>query len=98
MPKVKVVVFWIFSLLALLGGVAAYFELKNSKRPEIDALQALPDSCMIYLSTAELHELENKINQRNLITDQLRLLPEAAELFEALHMTDSLLNHTELVR
>ncbi len=92
MSKTKVIIFWVFSLLALSAGIAGYFELRNTKKPQTDAIQALPDSCILYLSTANLHDLENKINQRNLITDQLRLLPQAAELFKALHVTDSLLS------
>lgn len=95
MTKTKVILFWIFSFLAVLGGIAGYFELRNTKKPQTEALQVVPDSCLFYLSTADLHELENRVNQRNLITDQLRLLPQAAELFEALHLTDSILSGDE---
>lgn len=97
MNKFKLVSFWVFVTAALGFGIFGYFQLKNNHKPQTDALQALPDSCLVYLRSASVHELENSINERNLIADKLRLFDGFTEVFTALHLADSLLNGNELL-
>jgi hypothetical protein len=94
----KRIIFWLFVGLTLFLGVYGYLQLRNTKKPQTDALQVMPDSCLVYFCTSDLPELEKRINQRNLIADKLRLFPAVQELFSALHYLDSIVSTHEEMR
>lgn len=97
MNKFKLISFWVFVTAALGFGIFGYFQLKNNHKPQTDALQAMPDSCLVYLRTASIHDLENSINERNLITDKLRSFEGFDDVFNTLHLADSILKRNELL-
>ncbi len=85
--------------MAALGtGIYVYFDLKNSKKPQITALSVLPDSCLIYLNTNDLFELNRKINSQSLIADKLNLFPEVRLVFSTLQEFDSIFNSNPVVQ
>ena len=94
----KRIIFWLFVGLTLFLGVYGYLQLRNTKKPQTDALQVMPDSCLIYFCSSNLPELEKRINQRNLIADKLRLFPSIQEVFSVLHGLDSIVSTQDEMR
>lgn len=79
-----------FALLAMFAGFWAYMSIKNSKRPSIDALSFLPDSCSIYLNTSSFSELNKRITSQSLVFDKLKAIPEINNLCFTLNQFDSI--------
>lgn len=75
----------------------AYVHLKNNKKPTVDALSVLPDSCLVYMRTTDFFELNKKINSQNLLVDKLKLFTEMEAFCNTLQLFDSLLNSNELL-
>jgi hypothetical protein len=96
--RLKTIAFWVFSCLALGIGVYAYFNLKNNKKPEIDALSVIPDKCLIYLNTHNFFELNKKINSQSLIVDKLKLFGDIDFFCTTLQSFDSLFSSEESLR
>lgn len=90
MSLVKKLVFYLFLLLAVGLGVWAYFGLKNNKKPKVEALSLLPDSCLVYLTTANFPELNKKLNSQSLIVDRLKLFGDIEKFCNSLRAFDSL--------
>jgi hypothetical protein len=90
--------FWFFVVAALGFGVYAYFQLKNNKKPQVDAISALPDSCLVYLMSSDLSELNKKINSQSLIADKLKAFKEIKGLFYTIRAFDSLLTNEEVLK
>jgi hypothetical protein len=84
MPSLKNVLFTLFVVLALAGGVWAYFKLKEIKKPSEDALQRLPAGCSVYLYTHNVFELNNRLNTRSLIVDKFSDLPPLSDILRTL--------------
>ncbi|MBL7930783.1 MAG: hypothetical protein JNL60_02720 [Bacteroidia bacterium] len=95
MSRVKTILFWLFVAAALGIGIYAYLELKNNKRPQLNALSVIPDSCLVYLNTSNFADLNTRINERSLIADKLKLFGEINTLFERLQDFDSIINSHE---
>jgi len=96
--RLKNILFWAFLLLAVAGGVYAYLALKKSKRPSLDALAVLPDSCSVYLHTANFFEFNDRIRTKSIIADKLRQFAEIDELLTRINDYDSLLASGEIVK
>lgn len=90
MSLVKKLVFYLFLLLAIGLGVWAYFSLKNNKKPKVEALSLLPDSCLVYLNTTNFPELNKKLNSQSLIIDKLKLFGDIEKFCNSLRAFDSL--------
>lgn len=97
MSPLRKIVFILFIATALALGVWAYFGLKNNKKPGVDALSLLPDSCMIYLRTNNFPELNKKLNSRNLIVDRLRIFGDVDRFCTAISLFDSLFTTVPLL-
>lgn len=95
MTRLKTILFWLFVAAALGIGVYAYLSLKNNKRPQLNALSVIPDSCLVYLNTSDFSGLNTRINERSLIADKLKLFTEVRGLCESLQGFDSLINANE---
>ena len=95
MSRFKTSAFWIFVVLALGIGVYAYFNLKNNKKPQLDALSVLPDNCLVYLNTPDFFALDKKINSQSLIVDKLKLFTEIDGLCATVHAFDSICSTDE---
>ncbi len=89
MTLFKKILFGLFVVLALTFAVWAYFNLKNSKKPTVNALSVLPDKCLVYLNTNDFFELNKKINSQSLIADKLKLFGDVNLFCTTLHSFDS---------
>lgn len=98
MNVVKKISYILFIVSSLSAGIWGYFSLKNNKKPKLEAISVLPDSCLIYLSTPNFFELNKKLNEQSLIVDKLKLLKEIRILSESLQKFDSLFNATDIVQ
>jgi hypothetical protein len=91
MSRFKTFIFSIFVLVALGVGIYAYYHLKSNKKPELDALNVLPDNCLVYLNTKNFSELDKKINSQSLIADKLKLFGEINSFCNIIQTFDSLI-------
>lgn len=89
MSLFKKIIFSLFVIAAATLGVWAYFDLKNSKKPTVDALSVLPDNCLVYLNTNDFFELNKKINSQSLIADKLKLFGDIDRFCNTLNTFDS---------
>lgn len=94
----KTIFFWIFLALALGTGIYAYFNLKNNKKPQLDALSVIPDHCLVYVNTTNFFELNKKINSQSLIVDKLKLFGDINLFCNTIQSFDSLFNTDELIQ
>lgn len=90
MHLIKKLSFYLFLLFAIFLGVWGYFSLKNNKKPNVDALSFLPDSCLVYLTTNNFPELNKKLNSQSLIVDKLKLFGDVEQFCNSLSSFDSL--------
>lgn len=90
MALVKKLAFYLFIVVAVGLAVWGYLRLRNSKKPGIDAISLLPDSCMVYLSTNNFPELDKRLNSRNLVVDKLKLFSDVKGICDGLALFDSL--------
>lgn len=97
MSRFKTIAFWIFVVLALGTGVYAYFNLKNNKKPQLEALSVIPDECLFYLNTKDFFELNKKVNSQSLIADKLKLFGEVDLICTSLSSFDSLCTANETI-
>ena len=72
-------------------GVWGYFHLKENKKPSLEALSVLPDSCLVYLHSSDFFELNKKLNSQSLIADQLKLFTRVGDFCNTLRGFDSLM-------
>ncbi|MES2679912.1 MAG: hypothetical protein V4635_08515 [Bacteroidota bacterium] len=98
MPVFKKILFALFITSAIALGVWAYFNLKNNKKPNVDALTVLPDSCLVYLSTVDFFNLDKKLNSQSLIVDKLKLFNDINRFCNTLRQFDSLFSSQPLVK
>lgn len=91
-------VFWLFVLLAIGLGFFAYFELKNTKKPKVEAISLMPDSCLVYLNTHDFFELNKKVNSQSLIVDRLQLFDQINQFCTQLGHFDSLLSSASEIK
>lgn len=98
MTSITRILFWFFVGAALAGGIWAYYSIKNSKKPKLEALSVLPDSCLVYLNTTNFSELNKKINSQSLVFDKLKAFAPVKELCNTIHFFDSLTNTNDLIR
>ncbi|MEO6303365.1 MAG: hypothetical protein ABIP51_09330 [Bacteroidia bacterium] len=97
MSLFKKICFILFVVAAIALGVWAYFNLKNSKKPTVDALSVLPDNCLVYLNTNNFFELNKKINSQSLIADKLKLFGDVDQFCTTLNNFDSVFTANELL-
>ncbi len=98
MSRLKTSAFWIFVVLALGIGFYAYFNLKNNKKPQVDAISVLPDNCLFYLNTTDFSELNKKVNSQSMIADKLKLFGDVNSFCTILQAFDSLCSLNEDIR
>jgi len=95
---IKRIGFTLFTSLALFAGIWAYISIKNSKRPSIEALSFLPDSCTIYLNTSSFSELNKRITSQSLVFDKLKAISEVNKLCFTLNQFDSLTQSNQVLK
>ncbi len=98
MVIIKKIFFIVFAFAAIGFGVFGYFKLKNIKKPIVDAVSFLPDSCLIYINTNNFSDLNIKLNSQSLIADRLFIFKEIGFLCQTIRGIDSLFNTNELLK
>ncbi|MDO8999627.1 MAG: hypothetical protein Q7W45_07680 [Bacteroidota bacterium] len=89
MSLIKKIIFSLFLISSIAFAFWAYFNLKNSKKPQLDALSVLPDNCLVYFNTNNFFELNKKINSQSLIADKLKLFDDINTFCNTLNLFDS---------
>ncbi len=97
MTLLKKILFGLFVVSALVFAVWAYVNLKNSKKPTVNALSVLPDNCLVYLNTNDFFELNKKINSQSLIADKLKLFGDVNLFCNTIHSFDSVFTVNSLL-
>lgn len=95
MPLIKRIGFWLFLALAIGGAVWGYIYLKQSKKPKVDAISVLPDSCLVYINTPDFFELNKKLNSQNLLVDKLKLFKDIHLFCNTLQTLDSIVSTSQ---
>ncbi len=90
MTVFKKIIFAVFVCLSIAAGIWAYALLKNSKKPKVEAVSVLPDSCLVYINTHDFFELSRKINSQSLIADKLKLFGSIGSVCNTIQRFDSL--------
>jgi hypothetical protein len=67
----KQIGFYLFVISAIIAAIFFYKKLKGAKVPALDAVNLIPDSCSVYLTTNNISKLNEFVNQQNLIIDKL---------------------------
>lgn len=98
MKKFKTIFFYVFVIAALGGAVWAYFYLKQTKKPSLNALDVLPEKAICVLAAGNFHELANKLTNQNLIWNELGTIAEFKKLNTQLQYFDSLTSEVESIK
>ena len=95
MSKFKTIFFWIVVVIGLGLAVWAYFHLKQTKKPALNAIDVLPDSALCVISSNNFEELANKISNQNLIWQELIGIPEFKQINKHLTVFDSVISENQ---
>jgi len=95
LSKFKSIFFWCIVALGLTAAVWAYFHLKQTKKPALNAIDVLPDSSICIISSNNFEELANKISNQNLIWKELIGIPEFNEINKHLIFFDSIITENQ---
>lgn len=78
--------------------VWAYFHLKQTKKPSLNAIDVLPDSALCVISSNNFGELANKISNQNLIWKELISISEFKQINEHLTIFDSVISENQTLK
>jgi hypothetical protein len=93
--KFKAILFWVLVAGGLCAAVWAYFHLKQTKKPALNAINVLPDSALCVISSNNFEELANKISNQNLIWKQLLNISEFKQINKHLNFFDSVITENQ---
>jgi hypothetical protein len=91
---IKRIAFTVLLISAIACGTWGYLYLSNLKRPTVSPLSVLPDSCYVLLETKSLHELSEKLNQGNLLWEELLKADDIKQFNKTLQKADSLISNS----
>ncbi|MHB8260017.1 MAG: hypothetical protein ACYDCN_05235 [Bacteroidia bacterium] len=91
---IKKIAFILLLVLAIACGTWGYLYLSNLKRPTVNPLSVLPDTCYVLLETKNLHELSEKLNQGNLMWEELLKADAIKQFNKTLQKVDSLISNS----
>jgi hypothetical protein len=91
---IKKIAFALLLISAIACGTWGYLYLSNLKRPKVSPLNVLPDSCYVLLETKSLHELSEKLNQGNLLWEELLKTDAIKQFNKTLQKADSLISNS----
>ncbi len=95
MSKFKSILFWIVVVIGLALAVWAYFHLKQTKKPALNAIDVLPDNAVCVISSDNFTELANKITNQNLIWQKLVDISEFSKINHHLCFFDSIIRENQ---
>ncbi len=91
---IKKIAFTLLLVSAIACGTWGYLYLSNLKRPTVSPLSVLPDSCYVLLEAKSLHELSEKLNQGNLLWEELLRADAIRQFNKTLQRADSLISNS----
>ncbi|HXU26458.1 MAG TPA: hypothetical protein VN698_04440 [Bacteroidia bacterium] len=91
---IKKIAFIILLVAAIACGTWGYLYLSNLKRPTTNPLSVLPDTCYALIETKNLHQLSEKINQGNLMWEELLKADAIKQFNKTLQKADSLISNS----
>lgn len=91
---IKKIAFIALLVSAIACGTWGYLYLSKLKRPTVSPLSVLPDSCYVLLETKSLHELSEKLNQGNLLWEELLKADDIKQFNKTLQKADSLISNS----
>jgi hypothetical protein len=91
---IKKIAFILLVVAAIACGTWGYLYLSNLKRPTTNPLSVLPDNCYMLLETKNLHQLSEKINQGNLMWEELLKADAIKQFNKTLQKADSLISNS----
>jgi hypothetical protein len=92
--SLKKIGFYLFVALSFVAAFFFYRKLKESKKPTVNAISFIPDSCSIYLTSKNLRGLNELVNQQNLIIDKLNSNVSFNQYTQLLAYIDSIASKT----
>lgn len=91
---IKKIAFIALLIAAIACGTWGYLYLSNLKRPTTNPLSVLPDTCYALIETKNLHQLSEKINQGNLMWEELLKADAIKHFNKTLQKADSLISNS----
>lgn len=82
----------------MCAAIWAYFHLKQTKKPSLNAIDVLPDSALYVISSNNFEELANKISNQNLIWQELTGIPEFRQINNHLTVFDSVIAENQALK
>ena len=98
LSKFKTIAFWVLVVLGLTGAVWAYFHLRQTKKPSLNAIDVLPDSSACVIGSNSFNELANKLTNQNLIWQELINVSEFRKINNDLNFFDSVIGENETLK
>ncbi|MBC7864209.1 MAG: hypothetical protein IAF38_14625, partial [Bacteroidia bacterium] len=94
----KKIAFWLLVVCFIGGGIYAYLYLTAAKKPKVMALQAIPDDCVFIIESSDFFKLWKKLNETNLIWQELQQVEYFREIRETGKIIDSVLSVDDEVK
>lgn len=91
---IKKIAFILLVVAAIACGTWGYLYLSHLKRPTTNPLSVLPDTCYALIETKNLHQLSEKINQGNLMWEELLKADAIKQFNKTLQKADSLISNS----
>lgn len=98
MKKIKTILFYCFVVASLSAAIWGYFYLKQNKKPSLNALDVLPDHPSSVFSTANFHELVNKLCNQNILWNEIKCYGEFNALDLNIQYFDSIAYENETIK
>jgi hypothetical protein len=97
LKAVKKIIFWAFVAISVLLAFWGYNALKQNKKSALDVLSLMPDSCVVYASTVNFHELSTILISQNLIFKTWTIVSDINNFSNKISFYDSILYSEPLV-
>ena len=91
---IKKIAFIVLLVAAIACGTWGYLYLSHLKRPTTNPLSVLPDTCYVLIETKNLHQLSEKLNQGNLMWEELLKADAIKQFNKTLQKADSLISNS----
>ncbi len=94
----KKILFVLLIVSTLVAGTYGYLYIKNLKKPKILATQAIPQGCSFVIESDDFLKLFKKLNETNLIWEELQQITGVKELNQHYGLVDSIINSNERIK
>ncbi len=94
----KKILFALFVVLAIMAATMGYFYLKQLKKPKILATQLIPSDCAIVLESSDFLNVFRKLNETNLMWEELQQIEALKQLNRNYFLLDSIVGNDQRIR